>query len=103
MSSRKSKKQSATKSSEFSYDVFPTTKDSHYTLAYAKKCVKNASDNELCRHMPPTALENIQLSIKNPRFNPQMTSKTQIRKTLVRRGGKTKKNKTKGKTRKHRR
>ena len=98
MSSRKSKKQSVTKLSEFSYDVFPTTKDSHYTLTYAKKCIKNNDDTQLCRHMPPTASENIKLGIKIPSFNPQMRNKTQIRKTLVRRGGKTK-----GKTRKHRR
>jgi len=99
MSSRKSKKQSATKSSEFSYDVFPTPKDSHYTREYAKKCIKNNADTELCRHMPPTALENIKLGIKIPRFNPQIRNNAQIRKSLVgKRGGKTK-----GKTRKHRR
>jgi hypothetical protein len=70
-------------------------KDSFYTREYSKKCIQHP-ENALCRHMPPTAEDNIRLGLKLPRFNPQMKSKSEIRRSLVssKRGGKTRKNKT---------
>lgn len=102
MSSRKSKKQSASskKSVDFSYGDFPESTDFSVALKYAKKCIKNPQ-NEVCKRMPPTAEDNIRLGLKRSSFSPQMRSTSEIRPTLVMktRGGKTRKNKT----RKHKR